>query len=213
MFDADEIAAFADVCERHDLLVISDEIWCDITFQDGHVPLWRNHESLRNRMVTLGSASKTFNVAGLRTAVAHIGDPRVRARFEKLGTHFIAGPNTLGAEASLAAWTQGQPWLDKIKSQLHINRDHLAARVAADLPGATMTLPEATYLAWIDFSGSGLEGNPSEIFRERGKITVHDGAKFCASAASCVRVNFATSPEILDLVIDRMANILQEATS
>jgi len=76
-----------------------------------------------------------------------------------------------------------------------------------------MTLPEATYLAWIDFSGSGLEGNPSEIFRERGKITVHDGAKFCASAASCVRVNFATSPEILDLVIDRMANVLQEATS
>ncbi|MCO4833274.1 MAG: aminotransferase class I/II-fold pyridoxal phosphate-dependent enzyme [Acidimicrobiaceae bacterium] len=213
MFDADEIAAFADVCERHDLLVISDEIWCDITFQDGHVPLWRNHESLRNRMVTLGSASKTFNVAGLRTAVAHIGDPRVRARFEKLGTHFIAGPNTLGAEASLAAWTQGQPWLDKVKSQLHINRDHLAARVAADLPGATMTLPEATYLAWIDLSGSGLEGNPSETFRERGKITVHDGAKFCASAASCVRVNFATSPEILDLVIDRMANVLQEATS
>lgn len=213
MFDADEIAAFADVCERHDLLVVSDEIWCDLTFHDGHVPLWRNHESLRNRIVTLGSASKSFNVAGLRTAVAHIGDPRVRDRFEKLSHHFIAGPNTLGAEASLAAWTHGQPWLDKVKSQLRINRDHLAERVAADLPGATMTLPEATYLAWIDFSGSGLEGSPSEIFREHGKITVHDGAKFCATAASCVRVNFATSPEILDLVIDRMANVLQEATS
>ena len=162
--------------------------------------------------MTLGSASKTFNVAGLRTAVAHIGDPRVRDRFAKLSNHFIAGPNTLGAEASLAAWTQGQPWLDKIKAQLHINRDHLAERVAADLPGVTMTLPEATYLAWIDFSNSGLIGNPSEIFRERGKITVHDGAKFCASAASCVRVNFATSPKILDTVIDRMAQVLQEAT-
>ena len=212
MFDAEEIAAFAEVVERHDLLVISDEIWCDLTFDGGHIPLSLNHESLRHRIVTLGSASKTFNVAGLRTAVAHIGDPRVRDRFAKLSNHFIAGPNTLGAEASLAAWTQGQPWLDKIKAQLHINRDHLAERVAADLPGVTMTLPEATYLAWIDFSNSGLIGNPSEIFRERGKITVHDGAKFCASAASCVRVNFATSPKILDTVIDRMAQVLQEAT-
>ncbi len=212
MFDAEEIAAFAEVVERHDLLVISDEIWCDLTFDGGHIPLSLNHESLRHRIVTLGSASKTFNVAGLRTAVAHIGDPRVRDRFAKLSNHFIAGPNTLGAEASLAAWTQGQSWLDKIKAQLHINRDHLAERVAADLPGVTMTLPEATYLAWIDFSNSGLIGNPSEIFRERGKITVHDGAKFCASAASCVRVNFATSPKILDTVIDRMAQVLQEAT-
>ena len=212
MFDAEEIAAFAEVVERHDLLVISDHIWCDLTFDGGHIPLSLNHESLRHRIVTLGSASKTFNVAGLRTAVAHIGDPRVRDRFAKLSNHFIAGPNTLGAEASLAAWTQGQPWLDKIKAQLHINRDHLAERVAADLPGVTMTLPEATYLAWIDFSNSGLIGNPSEIFRERGKITVHDGAKFCASAASCVRVNFATSPKILDTVIDRMAQVLQEAT-
>ena len=212
MFDAEEIAAFAEVVERHDLLVISDEIWCDLTFDGGHIPLSLNHESLRHRIVTLGSASKTFNVAGLRTAVAHIGDPRVRDRFAKLSNHFLAGPTPLGAEARLAAWTPGQPWLDKIKAQLHINRDHLAERVAADLPGVTMTLPEATYLAWIDFSNSGLIGNPSEIFRERGKITVHDGAKFCASAASCVRVNFATSPKILDTVIDRMAQVLQEAT-
>ena len=211
MFDADEIAAFADVVERHDLLVISDEIWCDLTFSDGHVPLWRDHGSLRERVITLGSASKSFNIAGLRSAVAHIGDPRVRERFAKLSSHFIAAPNTLGAEASLAAWTHGQPWLDEIKAQLRVNRDHLAERVAADLGGATMTLPQATYLAWIDFSPTGLTGNPSEIFRERGKIAVHDGAKFCASAASCVRINFATSPDILDTVIDRMANVLQEA--
>jgi cystathionine beta-lyase len=213
MFDADEIAAFADVVERHDLLVISDEIWCDITFEDGHIPLWRNCESIRHRIVTLGSASKSFNIAGLRSAVAHIGDPRVRDRFAKLSHHFIAGPNTIGAEASLAAWTQGQPWLDEIKTQLRQNRDHLAARVAADLPGVTMTLPQATYLAWIDFSGTSLAGKPSETLLERGRIAVHDGSKFCATAGSCVRVNFATSPDILDRLIDRMATTLQETSS
>ena len=212
-FDADEIAAFADVVERHDLMVVSDEIWCDITFDADHIPLARDHASIRDRIVTLGSASKSFNIAGMRAAVAHIGDPRVRARFEKLATHFIATPNTLGAEASLAAWTQGQPWLDKITAQLRINRDHLAARIATDVPGATMNVPQGTYLAWIDLANTGLEPNPSEILRQRGKIAVHDGSKFCATAASCIRVNFATSPDILDTLIDRMATVVQEANA
>ena len=211
MFDAEEIAGLADVIERHDLLVISDEIWCDLTFEDRHIPLWRDHPEIRERIVTLGSASKSFNVAGLRAAVAHIGDPRIRDRFEKLSTHFIAKPNTPGAEASLAAWTHGQPWLDKVKAQLRLNRDHLVQRVKDDLPGATITPPEATYLAWIDFSQSGLTGNASEIFRSRGRIGVHDGSKFCAKAGSCIRVNFATSPDILNELIDRMATVVQEA--
>jgi len=213
MFDREEMDAFAAVVERHDLMIISDEIWCDLTFEDRHIPMWRDYESLRDRMITLGSASKSFNVAGLRTAVAHIGDPRVRARFEQLSTHFIAGPNTLGSEASLAAWTQGQPWLDKIKAQLTTNREHLITRVANDLPGVTMTPPEATYLAWIDFSQTALAAAPSEMLLERGRIAVHDGSKFCATAGSCIRVNFATSPHILDELIDRMATTLQEASS
>jgi len=213
MFDADEIAGFAEVAERHDLLIISDEIWCDLTFGKRHIPLWHTCEGLRDRIVTLGSASKSFNIAGLRSAVAHIGDPRTRERFSKLSSHFIAGPNTLGAEASLAAWTHGRPWLDKVNAQLLHNRDRLVERVAADLPGARITPPEATYLAWIDFADTALAERPSEVLLERGRIAVHDGAKFCAGAASCVRVNFATSPEILDTLIDRMATVLQEVSS
>lgn len=211
MFDAEEMAGFAQVVERHDLIIISDEIWCDLTFSDSHIPLARDFPSLRDRTVTLGSASKSFSVAGLRTAVAHIGDPRVRARFEKLSTHFIAGPNTLGAEASLAAWTRGQPWLDDIKAQLRSNRQLVIDRVA-DLPGAAMTPPDATYLAWIDLAGTGIQGNPSEVLREKGKIAVHDGAKFCSTAAKCIRINFATSPDILNELFDRMATVLQEVT-
>lgn len=212
MFDADEIAALAAVVERHDLMVISDEIWCDLTFGERHIPLWAASENIRDRIVTLGSASKSFNIAGLRAAVAHIGDPRVRDRFAQLGSHFIAGPNTLGAEASLAAWTHAQPWLDKVRSQLLINRDHLVERIGRDLPGARITPPQATYLAWIDFADTPLADRPSEVLLERGRIAVHDGAKFCASTASCVRVNFATGPDILDQLIDRMATVMQEVS-
>lgn len=213
MFDAGEVAALAEVVERHDLMIISDEIWCDLTYGGEHVVLWRDHPALRNRVITLGSASKSFNIAGLRTAVAHIGDPRVRDRFAKLSEHFIAGPNTVGAEASLAAWTKGQPWLDKVKHQLTANRQLLIDRVAADLPGATMTPPDATYLAWIDFSGTALAGSTAATLLERGKIAVHDGAKFCPSANSCIRVNFATSPSILNELIDRMAAVLHEESN
>lgn len=211
VFDAEEIAGFADVAERHDLAIISDEIWCDLTFEDHHIPLLSKHPALAARTVTLGSASKSFNVAGLRCAVAHIGDPRIRDRFEKLSNHFIAAPNTMGAEASLAAWTQGQPWLDKIKAQLRSNRDHLVSRISRDVLGATMQAPQGTYLAWINLADCGLGPSPATTLLERGKIALHDGAKFCPTTASCVRVNFATSTDILDQLIDRMATVVQEA--
>jgi len=212
MFDADEIAAFAAVAERHDLLIISDEIWCDLTWQGEHRPLWRDCPSLRERIVTLGSASKSFNVAGLKCAVAHIGDPRVRARFDQLASHFIAGPNTMGAEATLAAWTLGRPWFDKIKAQIAENRLHLAQRVADDLPGVSMHLPDATYLAWLDFSQSTIAESPAEQLLARGKISAHGGEKFCPGAGSFVRVNFATSPQILDQLIDRIATTLETSS-
>ena len=212
MFDADEIAAFAEVAERHDLIVISDEIWCDLTWQAEHRPLGRDCPSLRDRIITLGSASKSFNIAGLRCAVAHIGDPRVRARFDELSHHFIASPNTLGAEATLAAWTHGQAWFDTIKAQIGANRLHLAQRVADDLTGVSMRLPDATYLAWLDFSESALASDPAAILLEHGKVAVHGGAKFCPRAGAFARINFATSPAILDQVIDRIATTIQEVT-
>lgn len=208
MFDHDELAAFVEVAQRHDLLVVSDEIWADLTFADGHIPLWRDFEGIRERTVTLASASKTFSIAGLRCAVAHVGDPGVRRRFEALPGHFVAGPNTLGAEASLAAWTHGRPWLDEVKAQLLANRDQLAARVASDLDGVTMHVPEATYLAWLDFGDSALADDPAGQLLERGGVALNAGAKFSPTATSCARLNFATSPEILDMIIDRIAKTL-----
>ena len=214
MFDREELTAFAEVVERRDLMVISDEIWADLTFDGDHIPMWDQFPAIRERVITLGSASKTFNLAGMRTAIAHIGDPRVRDRFAKLSQHFIAGPNTFGAEASLAAWTHGQPWLDRTRKQLQTNRDHLVKRVRADLPGATITPPEATYLAWVDFADTPLGESstgerPANLLRAQANIGVHDGYKFCQGSGSCVRINFATSPAILDELIDRMAAAMQ----
>ena len=212
MFDHDELAGFVDVCVRHDLLVISDEIWCDLTHQPGHLPLVHHFPEIADRSVTLGSASKSFNLAGLRTAVCHIGAPGVRAKFDALPPHSVGGPSSLGCEATLAAWQKGLPWLDDIRSRLTANRDHLLARVESDLPGVKMHAPEATYLAWLDFTDTPIAGDPETPLLEIGRISTHGGGKFEPGAAAFARLNFATSREILDLIIDRIAHTL-EATA
>lgn len=212
MFDHEELAAFVDVAVRNDLIVISDEIWCDLTHQPGHIPLWNTFPEIRDRCITLGSASKSFSLAGLRTAIVHLGDPRVRAKFDSLPPHFIGGPNTLGSAATLAAWQHGRPWFDTISAQLTANRDHLAARVASDLPGVTMHKPEATYLAWLNFADTPIAADPAGAMYEHGRIGVHAGAKFSPENAVNARMNFATSPAILDLLIDRIAETLEKAS-
>lgn len=212
MFDHDELAGFVDVARRNDLIVISDEIWCDLTHQPGHLPLWHHFPEIRDRCVTLGSASKSFNLAGLKTAVVHYGDPRVRAAIDALPPHFAGGPSSIGTEATLAAWRHGRPWLDEIRTQLTANRDHLLRRVAEDLPGVTMHAPEATYLAWLDFADTAIAADPATPLLERGRLALHGGEKFCPTAASHGRINFATSPQILDLIIDRIADTLETTT-
>ncbi|MEM7095235.1 MAG: aminotransferase class I/II-fold pyridoxal phosphate-dependent enzyme [Actinomycetota bacterium] len=211
MFDHDELAGMVDVALRHDLIVVSDEIWCDLTHQPGHIPLWEAFPEIRDRCITLGSASKSFSLAGLKTAVVHLGDPRVRARWEALPMAYVGGPSSLGAEATLAAWRHGREWLDGVVAQLTANRDHLLSRVDTDLPGVSMHSPEATYLAWLDFSQTPIAEDPAGALLERGRIGIHGGEKFCPSASAFARLNFATSPAILDELIDRIAHTLDTA--
>jgi cystathionine beta-lyase len=209
VFDHDEIAAFADVAQRHDLLVISDEVWGDLTHGVEHLPLYREAPALRSRLVTLSSASKAFNIAGLRCSLAHIGDAGIRDQMAGYAMHFFGGPSNVASAATIAAWQHGGPWLDKIKAQLTANRDHLTSRVNA-LPGVAMQAPEATYLAWLDFTDSVIADDPAGRLYETGRIALHNGDKFSPLAGSFVRVNFATSPQILDELIDRMAHTLEE---
>lgn len=208
MFDHEELAGLVDVAVRNNLLIISDEIWCDLTHQSGHLPLWHHFPEIREQCVTLAAASKSFSLAGLKTALVHIGDPGLLARWDAFPPHYVAGPSVIGAEATFAAWTHGRPWLDEVKAVLTSNRDHLAARVQSDLPGVTMHKPEATYLAWLDMSGTPIADDPAKPLREIGKVGIHGGAKFSPTAAANARVNFATSPAILDEIIDRIATTL-----
>ncbi|MHB1019254.1 MAG: MalY/PatB family protein [Coriobacteriia bacterium] len=209
VFSASELAAVADVARRHDLLVISDEIWSDVVYSDArHVPFQSLPEAEGVRTVTASAASKAFNIAGLRCAVSHISDPTLAGKIAALPDHLLGAVSSAGAAATLAALTQGGPWLEETLALLQSNRDHLIARLAAELPRAVVTVPEATYLAWIDLRAFELGDEPAAWLLEHARVALNAGPDFGIHGHGFVRLNFATTRPVLDAIIDRMVRAL-----
>ncbi|MCH1512865.1 MAG: aminotransferase class I/II-fold pyridoxal phosphate-dependent enzyme [Acidimicrobiales bacterium] len=206
-----EIDEFAGIVEDHDLLVISDEIWADLTF-DGikHLSLYPNNERLQDRTVTIGSASKAFNLAGARCSVAHIASSTVREELEKFPEHYFGLNSSFGAAATVAAWTVGESWLQEVRIQIEENRNYLHSRINDESSGLSMHLPQATYLAWLDFSNTRLADNPSKRLLEEAKIALEPGSKFGTQCGSYARLNFATSRNILETIADRILKTVNQ---
>ena len=211
VFDDDEVAAVAEVAERHDLLVITDEIWGELVHPGSvHRPLAICDDRFRGRLVTLGSASKTFNLAGLRTAVAHIDHAPLIAALAAMPGHLAGSPSSLGIVGTVTAWTECDEWLVAARRTITARRDQLGRRLAQDLPSVGFDLPEATYLGWLDFREAGLGDDPAETLLEHFGVALSSGPKFGPDSAGFARINFATSEQILDRVIDRIAEAVAD---
>lgn len=207
VFDATELAALAEVAEEHDLLLLSDEVWADLVLEGGgrHIPLASLGPEVQARTLTISAASKAFNLAGLRCAVAHLGHRGLAAAVERLPAHLLGAVGTPGAEATLAAWTGGGPWLADLVAHLSARRDQLARRLAADLPEVGFSPPEATYLAWLDFRPLGYGDDPATELLEEARVALSYGPDFGLRGRGFARLNFATSEAILDQLVDRLA--------
>ncbi len=213
VFEPDEIAAVADVAERHDLLVVTDEIWGELTHGPRHRPLATCDERFAGRLVTLGSASKSFNLAGLRCAVAVVDHAPLERALDAMSTHLQGAPSTLGVVGTLAAWTECDDWLAAVRVELTARRDQLARRLAADAPAIGFEPPEATYLGWLDFRATDLGDDPARALLKRGRVALSQGPKFGTGGTGFARVNFATSAEILDDIVDRVATTVAAAVA
>jgi len=204
-FSRDELAAVARIAEERDLLVISDEIWSDLTFTgSAHVPFASVSPEAEARTVTVTAASKAFNLAGLRCAVAHFGHKQIAEKIDALPGHVLGAVGTPGAEATLAAWTLGDDWLAQTLAHLESNRDHLASRLAAELPEVAYSPGAATYLAWLDFSALDLGEDPAAVLLEKARVALSRGLDFGSAGAGFARLNFATSRALLDEIVDRI---------
>jgi cystathionine beta-lyase len=201
-FRRDELLAIADVVRAHDLLVISDEIHADLVFAPGvHIPFASLGPEIAERTVTVTSATKAFNLAGIRCAVAHIGPERLRDALAAQPDVLFGEVNILGVEATLAAWRAGDDWLDGVRAVLDRNRHRL---VKALPPGIGCRLPEATYLAWLDCRALGLGPHPAEFFRKEARVLLSGGPPFGPGGEGFARLNFATSEPVLEEILARM---------
>lgn len=205
VFDRPELERIAELAMAHDLVVISDEIHSDLLMPGaGHVPFESLGPEVSARTVTITSASKAFNLAGLRWAVMHAGHEPLHRDLAALPDHYLGAPNVMAVTAAVAAWTSGDPWLRAVLDVVDENRRSLVELLDSHLPGAVYTPPAATYLAWVDCRPAGLGDEPAEVFRSRG-VEVSPGAQFGAPGVGHVRINLATSPAILAAMVATLA--------
>jgi cystathionine beta-lyase len=213
VFDENEVAAVAEVADRHDLLVITDEIWGELVHPGAvHRPLAIADERFRGRLITLGSASKTFILAGLRTAVAHIDHAPLLDALATMPGHLQGSPSSLGVVGTVTAWTECDDWLAAAQRTITTRRDQLARRLAADVPSVRFDGAQATYLCWLDFTRTGLGDDPAQVLLDRFGVALSSGPLFGPNGAGFARINVATSEGILDEVIDRIAEAVDQSS-
>jgi cystathionine beta-lyase len=205
VFRRDELTRIAEFCLRHQLVLCSDEIHCDLILDDTlpHIPTGTLGDDIARRTVTLMAPSKTYNVPGLGTSLAIIPDPQLRARFVRATAGIVAEVNCLGYAMCEAAFHHGESWRQALLAYLRGNRDLLASTLASDLPQLAIEATiEATYLAWINVSKLGLD-DPIAHFEAHG-VGLSECAYFGAPRGQYVRLNFGCPRSTLAEALRRM---------
>jgi cystathionine beta-lyase len=204
----EELVRLGEFCVKHDLLLCSDEIHCDLILDDlPHVPTALLGDEIARRTITLMAPSKTFNVPGLGTSIAIIPDAKLRTQFIRAAAGIMAEVTCLGFTACEAAYRDSEPWRRDLITYLRGNRDFLIDFVARELPGVTIEAPiEATYLAWLNVSALKL-ADPIAHFEKHG-VGLSDGTAFGEPRGLHVRLNFGCPRATLAEALARMKRAL-----
>ena len=209
-----ELELMAEACLSHGMTIISDEIHCDLVLGGQlHLPIAALDPDVSRRTITLMAPSKTFNIAGLGCAFAVIEDEEMRRRFEREKAGLVSEVNIMGFVAALAAYRQGQPWLDEVLGYLRDNRDLVLQFAQTRLHGISLPSPEGTYLAWLDcrgLAGSQPEAarDPHGFFLERAHVALSEGPAFGPGGEGHVRLNFGCPRSMLLEALERMAGAI-----
>ncbi|MGN9767414.1 MalY/PatB family protein [Micromonospora sp. SD12] len=216
----DELETVAELADRHGVRVISDEIHAPLVLPGTHFTPYLTVAGAENGFA-LTSASKAWNLAGLKAALAVAG-PRAVADLRRMPEEVSHGPSHLGVVAHTAAFRAGGPWLDLLLDGLDGNRTLLATLLAKHLPSVAHRRPEGTYLAWLDCTALGIAteqpdepgvvsdvAGPARMFLDRARVALSSGHVFGTGGAGFVRLNFATSPAVLTEAVTRMGQAVE----
>jgi cysteine-S-conjugate beta-lyase len=207
----DELVAVVDLARRYGVLIVSDEIHAPLVLPGARFTPVLDLPGAPGIAVALHSASKAFNLAGLKCAVIVTADPAMDAFVARLPEDTPWRIGHFGVLASVAAFTEGHAWLDRLVHTLDRRRARLGELLSERLPDVTWVPPEATYLAWLDCTALGRGEEPWRLFLDRGKVALEPGPRFGAGGSGFVRFNFATGDDVLDRATAAMAEAVSRA--
>jgi cystathionine beta-lyase len=205
-YSREELEQFAAIAEKHDLIIVSDEIHCDLLLGDSkHIPIASLSPEIAQRTITLMAPSKTFNIPGLGASFAVIENEQLRKQFQNAMMGIVPHLNLLGATAMEAAYTRCDDWLTALRAYLTANRDFALEYIKSHMPAVRTTNPAATYLLWMDFGANDMEKPASDWLLEHAKVVVNGGTFFGEEGAGFVRLNFGCPRATLAEGLDRIA--------
>lgn len=212
MWSRAELERLAEICLRHNVLICADEIHCDLIMDGGkHVPIASLSPEVADRTITIMSPSKTFNVPALGLAFVIAQNETLYKTLEKSMMGFMPHVGTFGYAGAEAAYAECQSWVDELLPYLKGNRDYIVNFVQTHFPQVRYTKPEATYLGWLDWNAMNLPGeSPYKFFLEKARVALGDGAGFGTAGTGFTRINYGTSRQQLEAIMERMRAVIED---
>ncbi|WP_211653770.1 MalY/PatB family protein [Planococcus alpniumensis] len=207
-----ELENIVQLCTRHDVLILSDEIHSDLIHAgESHTPLLSAAGSERNRIFTCIAPTKTFNLAGIQAAMIVAPDPNKRLRLEQhMQAHGTGSLNAFAPVAWKAAYEQGEPWLTELLEVLAHHIDYAVERLEQEVPGLKIRKPQSTYLLWIDYRALGFsEDEVMKRLLEKGKVALEPGSKYGEAGRGFLRMNIACPRQTLEDGVSRIIRALR----
>lgn len=205
VFTRGELSALSEIIDRRGARVFSDEIHSPLVFSGRqHVPYASVSDAAASHTVTATSASKAWNLAGLKCAQIILSNDADLRVWEKVGAMASHGAGNLGVIANTAAYTSGREWLDEVVSYLDGNRCALGDLLAEHLPGVRYSMPEGTYIAWLDWREYAFADHAADFLRDNARVSMTDGVMCGAPGRGFTRMIFATGRPILEQAVEQM---------
>ena len=205
VFDKETLITLADLAKRYEVIVISDEIHAPLTYTEKTFePFLHVSSAAKEVGVVVTSASKTFNLAGLKCAVIITENEALKVRINSMPQSVAYRASLFGAAAATAAFADSKSWLNGVVKTLDENRNFIKKLIDSKMPAIGYRIPEFGYLAWLDLESLGLGVDPAKVLLEKGKLAVNGGNMYGPNNPSFVRFNFGTSPEIITEAFDRI---------
>ncbi|MBP7194286.1 MAG: PatB family C-S lyase [Candidatus Cloacimonetes bacterium] len=212
VWDEYELQFMGDLCKRYDVPIVSDEIHADIIYEGKEFRGLGSLERYLDLTITCISPAKSFNIAGLSSAVAIIPNHRMRKSVNDLNEHLhLYMGNSFGIEALKAAYSEGEDWLEELLAYLENNRNYLMDYISTNLPMLKMIKPESTYLAWLDFGELGLDDNALfDFLTNKARLALDPGRKYGVDGSGFSRLNFGCSKALLVEAMQRLSDAVKE---